>query len=70
MEKAVKNDPKMRVYMELSAWREAVDRDELWMYVDRHWEKSAPEDLTESEWELHFAARFTARTGNSRVKAQ
>ena len=47
--------------MDLSGWRAAAARDELWMYVDKHWGESAPEDLTDLEWALQFDAIMRAK---------
>ena len=47
--------------MDLSEWHAAAARDELWMFVDKHWGESAPEDLTDPEWHQHIAALFMAK---------
>jgi len=51
------------VHMDIAEWRAAAARGELWMYLDQHWDKAAPEGLTEPEWMQHFAALVTAKTG-------
>ena len=61
MENTTNKTTPLRVYMDLSEWRAAAARDELWMYVDQHWGESAPRDLTEPEWHQHIAALFEAK---------
>ena len=61
MEQTTGKTTPLRVYMDLSGWRAAAARDELWMYVDQHWGKSAPESLTDLEWGLQFAAIMRAK---------
>ena len=49
--------------MDIAEWHAALSRGELWMFVDQHWEEAAPEGLTDLEWDQHFAALVTAKTG-------
>ena len=51
------------VHMGIAEWRAALSRGELWMFVDLHWDKAAPEGLTDQEWDQHFAALVIAKTG-------
>ncbi|KKN54154.1 hypothetical protein LCGC14_0595030 [marine sediment metagenome] len=68
MENTMNSDSGKRVHMELSEWRDAVNRGELWMYVDKHWGESAPKGLTDLEWDQHFAAFAVAKPSNVPVK--
>jgi len=59
----------LRVHTDLSDWRAASARDELWMYVDQHWGESAPKGLTDLEWDQHFTALLKAKAATITEKS-
>ena len=59
-----------RRFLDVTSWRRADARGQLHRLVSEHWELSAPQELSEEEFNRHLQALVKARSVEARAPGE